>query len=172
DGSTTSSFIPPLHHPLGIRLLDHKLPSNPHGTHPPIVLDTLAAHPILDHYTTLTPSPSRGKTTMHALALSTRLLPRRALPLSLAHRAFSTTPHRGLREDRDRTPAEAEQTKQEQLRKQQQGKGEWHEDLASAGESSVKADRGDVGGGQSVEELQKQTAQQAEADHPEGKRGK
>lgn len=74
-------------------------------------------------------------------------------------RAFSTTPLRQLKEDAVRGADEVESKKQEQLKKQEQGKGEWHEELASGSESSVKADRSDTGG---PEELMKQTANKAQ----------
>ncbi|KAF2139432.1 uncharacterized protein K452DRAFT_192255, partial [Aplosporella prunicola CBS 121167] len=57
------------------------------------------------------------------------------------HRTLSTTPRRLLKEDADRTPEQAEAAKQSQLEKQKRGQGHWHEELASAGESSVKADQ-------------------------------
>ncbi|KAF2152400.1 hypothetical protein K461DRAFT_268355 [Myriangium duriaei CBS 260.36] len=53
---------------------------------------------------------------------------------------------------------EAEQAKQEQLRKQKEGKGEWHDTLASDSESIVKADRGETGQSTSdtISQLQKE----------------
>ncbi|KAH7056910.1 hypothetical protein B0J12DRAFT_530840, partial [Macrophomina phaseolina] len=71
-------------------------------------------------------------------------------------RAFSAAPQLCLKEDKVRTGEEAEAVKQEQLQKQREGKGHWHEDLASNSEVNVKADReaGQIGDhGQHMEEL-------------------
>ncbi|GAM85119.1 hypothetical protein ANO11243_031230 [Dothideomycetidae sp. 11243] len=53
---------------------------------------------------------------------------------------------------------EAEAAKQEQLRKQKEGKGEWHDALASDSESAVKADRGETGhnAADDIKKLQKE----------------
>ncbi|KAF2098007.1 hypothetical protein NA57DRAFT_57177 [Rhizodiscina lignyota] len=60
-------------------------------------------------------------------------------------RTFTSTTVRVLKEDhKDPSPEETERLKQEQLKKQEKGEGHWHEGLASAGESSVKADRQEV----------------------------
>ncbi|KAM0691974.1 hypothetical protein Q7P36_008175 [Cladosporium allicinum] len=60
-------------------------------------------------------------------------------------------------------PEEAEKLKQQQLKEQKQGKGQWHEGLASDSESAVKADRGDQDHSQkSIEDLQKETAKAAQ----------
>jgi hypothetical protein len=67
------------------------------------------------------------------------------------------------RADNEARPEEAEKLKQQQLKEQQQGKGQWHEGLASDSESAVKADRGDQDHSQkSIEELQKETAKAAQ----------
>ncbi|KXL43964.1 hypothetical protein M433DRAFT_68894 [Acidomyces richmondensis BFW] len=88
----------------------------------------------------------------------------------LPHRAFTTPNRLRIKEDADRKPEGVERAKQEQVRKQQQGKGEWHEELASASESSVAADREDVPDEDGhMKELQKKTAGKAEREHPEGK---
>ncbi len=56
-----------------------------------------------------------------------------------------------------------ERLKREQLKKQKEGKGEWHEGLASGGESSVKADRQQVNDhDKHMEELQQQGKEKAE----------
>ncbi|KAF2145649.1 uncharacterized protein K452DRAFT_284012 [Aplosporella prunicola CBS 121167] len=53
---------------------------------------------------------------------------------------------------------EAEAHKQDQLKKQKQGKGHWKDELASDSESIVKADRGEVEASEStIKELQKET---------------
>lgn len=61
------------------------------------------------------------------------------------------------------SPEEVEKAKQEQLKKQEQGKGEWHEELASSSESRVKADQEHVNDHDDhIEKLQDETAKQAE----------
>lgn len=102
---------------------------------------------------------------LHAL----RAFPQRLRPTPLSTsapflRTFVTTPVRALKEDSDRDGEHFEQKKQEQLQKQKEGKGEWHESLASGGEASVKADREEIGKDDQshMEDLQKQTAAQAE----------
>ena len=68
-----------------------------------------------------------------------------------------------LRADNEARPEEAEKLKQQQLKEQQQGKGQWHEGLASDSESAVKADRGDhKDANKSIEDLQKETAKAAQ----------
>ncbi|KAL1303427.1 hypothetical protein AAFC00_006817 [Neodothiora populina] len=58
---------------------------------------------------------------------------------------------------------EAEQAKQAQLKKQKEGKGEWHDELASNSESIIKADRGEIKASKStIDQLQKETAHLAE----------
>ncbi|KAF2772699.1 hypothetical protein EJ03DRAFT_324248 [Teratosphaeria nubilosa] len=67
-------------------------------------------------------------------------------------------------------PDEAERAKQDQLREQKQGKGQWKDELASNSESIIKADRGDIGSSkESIQELQKESAKVAEREHKEGK---
>ncbi|KAK3079993.1 hypothetical protein LTS18_003422 [Coniosporium uncinatum] len=81
-------------------------------------------------------------------------------------RPLSSTSSLRIKEDAgDRSPEHVEAMKQEQLRKQEKGEGEWHEELASGGESAIKADREGVKGGdheEHMEELQKMTAESAE----------
>jgi len=105
--------------------------------------------------------------TLH-LFRSTRL--QRISPVS-SLRNFSTTPFRMIKEDASRSPEELEQTKQDQLKAQKEGKGQWNEKLASAGEASITADKENVKDHDShMEELQKETAGQAEKEHPQGKK--
>jgi hypothetical protein len=86
-------------------------------------------------------------------------------------RTLSTTPFRMIKEDANRSPEELEQTKQDQLKAQKEGTAEWNEKLASAGEASITADKQNVKDHDShMEELQKQTAGQAEKEHPQGKK--
>lgn len=79
-----------------------------------------------------------------------------------------------LKEDDDKhRPGAAEDKeakKQEHLRKQDEGKGEWDKELASGGEESVKADRQDMDHSEKgTEDLQHETAKTAEKDHEHGK---
>lgn len=93
-----------------------------------------------------------------------------AIRTPLATRAFSNSPFRAIKEDKPSSPEELEAKKQQQLKEQQQGKGRWHEDLASAGEASITADRQNVHDhDEHMEDLQKETAGQAEKEHPHGK---
>ena len=56
-------------------------------------------------------------------------------------RTLTTTPVFRLKEDATRTPEQVEQAKQDQIKEQKEGKGRWREDLASSGESNIKADK-------------------------------
>lgn len=85
-------------------------------------------------------------------------------------RPFSSAPLLRLKEDSAKSPEEADRIKHEQLQKQKEGKGHWHEELASQSESHVAADRQNVGDHkQHMEDLQKQTAQGAQ-EEKEGKK--
>ena len=85
-------------------------------------------------------------------------------------RTFNSAQHLRLKEDGDRSPQEIENLKQEQLKKQEKGEGHWHEGLASGGESNIAADKEKVHDhDEHMEDLQKETAQQHEKDHPHGK---
>ncbi|KAM0716164.1 hypothetical protein Q7P37_008678 [Cladosporium fusiforme] len=60
-------------------------------------------------------------------------------------------------------PEEAENLKQQQLKEQKEGKGQWKEGLASDSESAVKADRGDQSSSRkSIKEMQEDTAKAAQ----------
>ena len=86
-------------------------------------------------------------------------------------RSFSISPQLRLKEDGDRSPEEIEKKKQEQLQKQREGKGEWHESLASGGESNIAADKERVHDhDKHMEDLQKETAKTHEEEHPHGKK--
>lgn len=102
-----------------------------------------------------------------------RHAPRRAAPMLRQRnicRPFSIAAPLRLKEDADRKPEDIEKAKQEQLKKQEEGKGEWHEELASSGEASVKHDKHDVEDHEEhMEDLQKQTAGKSEEEHPHGK---
>jgi len=97
----------------------------------------------------LSSSIARSFARQQCLSGRTRSFPSHAI------RPFSSTPRTSLKEDADRSPEEIESKKQEQLQKQKEGKGEWHESLASGGESNVKADRQEVDDhGKHMEDLQ------------------
>jgi len=59
-----------------------------------------------------------------------------------------------------------ERHKQDQLQKQKDGKGHWKPELASDSEEAVNADRHHKG--ESLDELQKKTADHAEKKHKAG----
>lgn len=92
---------------------------------------------------------------------------------TLTARPFSAQARLSLKEDHVKDDAKAEELdriKHEQIEKQKQGKGHWHEELASSGEANVKADKHDINDHDShMEDLQKQTAEKHEKDHPHGK---
>ncbi|KAK6397638.1 hypothetical protein LTR65_004885 [Meristemomyces frigidus] len=88
----------------------------------------------------------------------------------LPSRPFSSAPQLRLKEDGSRDGNELDQIKKDQLKKQEKGEGHWHEDLASSSESHIKADKEQPADtDQHIEDLQKQTAEKHEKDHPEGK---
>ncbi|KAI9666131.1 MAG: hypothetical protein M1821_004066 [Bathelium mastoideum] len=85
--------------------------------------------------------------------------------LTLPHRTFTSAPLLRIKEDKAHDPDHLESVKQSQIKKQEQGKGHWHEELASAGESGVKADREREqvdDHDQHIEELQEHTKGKAE----------
>lgn len=91
---------------------------------------------------------------------------------TLSSRTFTSQSRRFAgKEDKDRSPEEVERVKQEQIEKQRKGQGHWHEELASAGESSIAADRQNVKDhGEHMEDLQKETAQKTQEQHPQAKK--
>ncbi|KAF2239717.1 hypothetical protein EV356DRAFT_499928 [Viridothelium virens] len=98
-----------------------------------------------------------------------RVLSRRPLHLSTLRcsprpsRPFSSQTALLVKEDKPHDPEHLESVKQSQLKKQEKGEGHWHEELASSGESHVKADREKVDDhGEHMEELQKHTKGKAE----------
>ncbi len=79
--------------------------------------------------------------------------------------SFSIASRLRLREDADRSPEEVEKQKQESMKKSGSTRG-----VASASEEVVGADQQKVKDhDKHMEELQKQTAQKSEEQHPEGK---
>ncbi|KAF2201910.1 hypothetical protein GQ43DRAFT_370266 [Delitschia confertaspora ATCC 74209] len=90
-------------------------------------------------------------------------------PITFSSRPLSITARVYLKETGDRSPEELEAKKQEQLRKQEKGEGEWHESLGSNSEAHIKADRQDVKDHDAhMEKLQKEGEKMGEEDH--GKR--
>lgn len=87
------------------------------------------------------------------------LVPRLSTPIrQTQYRSFTIASRLSIKEDANRTGEELEAKKQEQLDKQKRGEGHWHEELASAGESNVKADKEKVEDhDEHIENLQKQT---------------
>lgn len=84
-------------------------------------------------------------------------------------RSFTLSPRLGLKEDKERSPEEANALKEEQRKKAEKGKGEWHEGLASQSESHVAAERENVNDhDQHMKELQQEGAKEAEKEK-EGK---
>ena len=83
-------------------------------------------------------------------------------------RTFTHAPRLAIKEDSSRSPEELERAKQQQKVKAEEGKGEWHRETASASEESVAADRNHQG--KSLGEMQKQTAQESQEEHPHGKK--
>jgi hypothetical protein len=78
-------------------------------------------------------------------------------------RPFSQAQHLRLKEDANRSPEELERIKQEQLKQQKEGKGQWNEELASSSESHVAADKQMVNDHhQHMSDLQKETAKKGE----------
>ncbi|KAK8193071.1 uncharacterized protein BKA78DRAFT_294491 [Phyllosticta capitalensis] len=68
-----------------------------------------------------------------------------------------TEANTGRPTDQEGRAEEAEAHKQDQLRKQKQGKGHWKDELASDSESAVKADRGEVdASSDTIQKLQKE----------------
>jgi len=85
-------------------------------------------------------------------------------------RTFTAVRSLRLKEDGDRSAEELDAKKHEQIQKQKDGKGEWHESLASSSESGIAADKEKVHDhDEHMEDLQKETAGKVEEEHPEGK---
>lgn len=85
-------------------------------------------------------------------------------------RPFTQATGLRLKEDADRSGAEVDKVKHEQIKKQEKGEGHWHEELASQSESHISADREKVDDhDEHMEDLQKETAEKHEKDHPHGK---
>jgi hypothetical protein len=86
-------------------------------------------------------------------------------------RPFSQAQQLRLKEDSTKSPEETERIKQEQLQKQKEGKGEWHEELASSSESHIAADKEKINDhDKHIDDLQKETAQQTQDNHPAAKK--
>jgi hypothetical protein len=97
------------------------------------------------------------------LRIPTTLFRPRALPTVSTQRSLMTTPRMLLKEDADRSPEQIEKKKQEQLKKQEKGEGEWHESLASSSESHIAADKDNVKDHDShMNKLQEETKKKGE----------
>jgi len=88
---------------------------------------------------------------------------------AISSRAFTTTGIRALKESDRHNPDAAEHNekhKQDGLDKQKDGKGHWKPELASDSEEAVTADRSN--GSDSIEEMQKKSAEHIEKKHKHG----
>lgn len=111
-------------------------------------------------------------TLLPLLRLATRPSPLNFLPrcspavaISSSSRLFSSSQPLSLREDKAQEPQEIEKAKQEQL---QDGKRK--QELESASETGVRADREKVSDHDShMEKLQEETAKKHEEEHSKGK---
>lgn len=81
-------------------------------------------------------------------------------------RPFSTAQRLRLKEDKERSAEEADSAVRQQQKKAEQGKGEWHEDVASQSESHIAAEKDSRG----PEQLQRDTARETQENHPETKK--
>ncbi|CZT15573.1 uncharacterized protein RCC_01425 [Ramularia collo-cygni] len=94
-----------------------------------------------------------------------RQSPRQFLRSHAPSRPLSYSKPLALREEKLQSPQEIEKAKQEQLKD-----GKKKQDLESSSETVVKAEREEVSDHDShMEKLQKETAQQKEKEHPQGK---
>jgi len=131
---------------------------------------TTAIHPTPTDHNNLTNKP-------HNMPFAARIA-RQARPAAFRTtaapsyvRPFSQAQQLRLKEDANRSPEELERIKKEQLEQQKQGKGQWREELASSSESHVAADKQQVNDHQQhMSDLQKETAQQTQKNHPEAKK--
>lgn len=94
-----------------------------------------------------------------------RVAPRQPLRLVLqsrttSYRPLSTTHQLRLKEDKPQSPEEIEDAKQKQHQSQSK-----REELESSSETAVRAEKDNKG----PEELQKETAQKAQKEHPKAK---
>lgn len=96
--------------------------------------------------------------------LAARNVPR-TLRTTNPFRVLSSSQPLRLREDKEQSPQELENAKKEQFNSKEK-----RQELESNSEAHVKADRQNVKDhDQHMEDLQKQTAQQKEKEHPAGK---
>ncbi|KAJ5356710.1 hypothetical protein N7517_011319 [Penicillium concentricum] len=82
---------------------------------------------------------------------------------------FHSSAARSLKEDdrnREDLPNHYESNKQEGLKSNKEGKGYWNPELASNSEAGVKADRGELDGDATFEQMQEKTK------HVGGQKGK
>ncbi|EPE25766.1 hypothetical protein GLAREA_01678 [Glarea lozoyensis ATCC 20868] len=103
------------------------------------------------------------------MSFLTRTLPRSLAAsqrMAVQSRAFTVSSARMLKEDdrhNDDQGAANEHHKQDQLKKQKEGKGHWKPELASNSEEAIAADRNNKD--ESPEELQKRTQHHAAEKH-------
>ncbi|KAG4434989.1 hypothetical protein IFR05_009514 [Cadophora sp. M221] len=86
----------------------------------------------------------------------------------IATRPFSSTTLMALKESDRHNPNQAEENekhKQDTLQKQKEGKGHWKPELASDSEEAVVADRSS---NESIEEMQKKTAEHVQKKQKHG----
>ena len=86
-------------------------------------------------------------------------------------RPLSIAPPLRLKEDKPQDPDEVEKAKHEQM-KPGKGQSQERDKLSSSSESAIAAENEKVDDhGKHIEDLQQETAQQSEKDHPHGKDG-
>jgi len=104
------------------------------------------------------------------LKASSRFVAARPVIRTAIHsRTFTASGVKALKESDHNNPETAEHNerhKQDQLQKQKDGKGHWKPELATNSEEAVTADRQSKG--DSIEEMQKKTADLAERKHKHG----
>jgi hypothetical protein len=144
-----------------------------------LILKRILTSPITatstNHTTTSQNPPKKPHTMLFAARIVRQARPavafRSAAAPSYTIRPFSQAQQLRLKEDANRSPEELERIKQEQLKQQKEGKGQWNEELASSSESHVAADKQKVDDHQQhMSDLQKETAQQSEESHPSAKK--
>ncbi|KAF2460949.1 hypothetical protein BDY21DRAFT_333870 [Lineolata rhizophorae] len=98
-----------------------------------------------------------------------RLSPHTPLNALLARRGFAASTGRYAGKESslgryDERAQEIESEKEDLLKKQKEGKGQWKDELASDSESMVKADRGETGvsSQETIQQLQKETEKLAQ----------
>ncbi|KAL9133376.1 MAG: hypothetical protein Q9175_005448 [Cornicularia normoerica] len=92
----------------------------------------------------------------------------RPFHITTARAALSESDHD---QDADDRKAKIDHHKDDQLKKQKEGKGHWKGELSSNSESAVKADREEITDAEhDIESLQKETSKALEKDHEHAKK--